>query len=86
MGVLNFTARDFRNRQAHLFDLADSGERVIIRRGNKKAYTLVPVEDEDITITPELQAKIDRARQSVREGKCTILKSHEEMNAFFNNL
>lgn len=86
MGVLSFTARDFRSRQAHLFDLVDSGERVIIRRGNKKAYTLVPVEDDEITITPELQAKIDRARQSVREGKCTVLKSHEDIKAFFNNL
>lgn len=86
MAVLNFTARDFRSRQAHLFDLADNGERVIIHRGNKKAYTLVPVENDEMTITPELQARIDRARQSVREGKCTILRSHEEMNAFFENL
>lgn len=86
MAILTFTARDFRNRQAHLFDLADSSERVIIRRGNKKAYTLVPIEDDENTITPELQAKIDRARQSVREGRCTVLKSHEEMNAFLDSL
>lgn len=86
MRVLTFTARDFRSRQAHLFDLADSGERVIIRRGNKKAYTLVPVKDDEMTITPELQAKIDRALASVKAGNYTELTTPEDIDKYFASL
>ena len=32
MAVLNFTSREFRSQQAHVFELADQGEKVIIRR------------------------------------------------------
>lgn len=86
MAILNFTSREFRNRQAHVFDLADRGDRVIIRRNKKQAYTLVPVNDEDITITPELQAKIDNARQEVREGKCAVLSTPSDIETFFDSL
>ena len=30
MAVLNFTSREFRSQQAHVFELADQGEKVII--------------------------------------------------------
>ncbi len=86
MGVHNFTASDFRSRQAHLFDLADKGEQVVINRGRNRAYTLVPVNNDDMTITPELQARIDRARQSVREGRCKVFSNHEEMDNYFKAL
>ncbi len=32
MAVLNFTSREFRSQQAHVFELADRGEKIIIRR------------------------------------------------------
>ena len=51
-----------------MFDLADKGEKVIIRRSRKQAYTLVPVEDDDLTITPELQARIDKQGWKPRLG------------------
>ena len=52
MAVLNFTSREFRSQQAHVFELADQGEKVVIRRNKKQALlTLVPVSDDDFTIT-----------------------------------
>ena len=86
MAVLNFTSREFRSRQAHVFDLADKGEKVIIRRNKKQAYTLVPVEDDDLTFTPELQAKIEKARAEIKEGKCITLRSREDIEAYFDSL
>ena len=86
MAVLNFTSREFRNRQAHVFDLADKGEKVIIRRSRKQSYTLVPVEDDGQGITPELQAKIDRAREEIKAGKCVTLKSPEDIEVYFDSL
>lgn len=80
MAVLNFTSREFRSQQAHVFDLADKGEKIVIRRSKKQAYTLVPVEDEDLTFTPKLEERIGMALQEVklmREGKIKELSMDE---------
>lgn len=84
--MITVSAREFRGNQASIFDKADSGERIIIRRGKKQAYTLVPVYEDDMDITPQLQAKIDKARQEYREGKTTTIRTHEELDAFFESL
>lgn len=86
MAVLNFTSREFRSQQAHVFDLADKGEKVIIRRSRKQAYTLVPIEDDDLTITPELQARIDKARAEIKAGNCVTLRSSEDLDRYLENL
>ena len=51
--------RDFRNQLASSLDSVDSGEHVFIRRKNK-LYIIVPVEVDDLTITPELADKIGK--------------------------
>ena len=79
------TIRDFRTNLFSNFDRVDAGERILIRRRNK-IYTIVPVEENDLTITPELQAKIDKARQEYKEGKTTTVRTHEELDAFFESL
>ena len=82
MAILSFTAREFRSQQAHVFDLADQGEMIIIRRNRKQAYALVPIENEDLPITPELQARIDKAREEIKAGNCVTLSSKEELEAY----
>ena len=62
------TMRDFRSNLATSFDRVDKGERIYIRR-NRKLYTIVSVEDDDLEITPTLAAKIEQARKEHREGK-----------------
>ena len=84
--MITVSAREFRGNQASIFDKADSGEQIIIRRGKKQAYTLVPVFDEDLDITPALQAKIDKARQEYKEGRTISIRTHEELDAFFDSL
>lgn len=69
-----------------MFDLADKGEKVIIRRSRKQAYTLVPIEDDDLTITPELQAKIDKARAEIKAGNCVTLRSLEDLDRYLETL
>lgn len=79
------TVRDFRTNLSANFDRVDAGERILVRRRNR-VYTIVPVEDDDLTITPELQAKIDKARQEYKEGKTTTVQTHEELDAFLESL
>lgn len=88
MAVMTFTSREFRNRQGHVFDLADKGNNIIIRRRNRQAYRLVPVEEQrdDNVITPELQAKIDKAREEYRRGETLHFDSIDEIHKWMDEL
>lgn len=58
MAVIQVTSREFRDKQKIMFDLADTGEKIIIRRGKKQAYVLVPIESTDFCLTPEAEERI----------------------------
>lgn len=68
------SVREYRNNLAASFTKADNGEQVLIRRKNE-IYALVKVGREDLMITPELQARIDKAREEIKSGKCVTLKA-----------
>ena len=74
------SVRESRNNLAASFTKADNGEQVLIRRKNE-IYALVKVGREDLMITPELQARIDKAREEIKSGKCVTLKSREHIDA-----
>jgi len=80
MGVLQVTSREFRDKQRAIFDLADKGEKVVIKRGKKRAYVLTPVSDDDLYFTPEVLAKIDKSIKQAKEGKVKSLKSIEDID------
>ncbi len=70
------SVREYRNNLAASFTKADNGEQVLIRRKNEI----------DLMITPELQARIDKAREEIKSGKCVTLKSSEDIDAYFDSL
>lgn len=79
------SVREYRNNLAASFTKADNGEQVLIRRKNE-IYALVKVGREDLMITQELQARIDKAREEIKSGKCVTLKSSEDIDAYFDSL
>lgn len=79
------SVREYRNNLAASFTKADNGEQVLIRRKNE-IYALVKVGREDLMITPELQVRIDKAREEIKSGKCITLKSCEDIDAYFDSL
>lgn len=79
------TVRDFRTNLSANFDRVDAGERILVRRRNK-VYTIIAVENDDMTITPELQAKIDKARQEYKEGKTLHFESAAEVQKWMDEL
>ena len=46
---------------------------------------MVKVGREDLMITPELQARIDKAREEIKLKVC-YLKSSEDIDAYFDSL
>jgi hypothetical protein len=86
MAVLEVTTRQFRDKQKTFFDLADTGKQIVIRRGQKQAYTLAPINDDDLYFTPEMEAKIERALQQIKTGEYTVINNKEELRNYFDNL
>ena len=46
--IIETTSRQFRERQKDFFDMADNGQKIVIRRGSKQAYVLTPVSTDDL--------------------------------------
>ena len=83
--MTQLTVRDFRSQMATSLDRVDAGEHVFIRRKNQ-LYTIIPVHDDELTITSELATKIEKARQEFRDGKTISLKSHEDVDRYFEEM
>ena len=55
MALIQVTSREFREKQASMFALADKGEQVVIRRRGKVSYMLTPVYEEDFVLPRSLK-------------------------------
>ncbi|WP_031530861.1 hypothetical protein [Dyadobacter crusticola] len=86
MAIVETTSRQFRERQKDFFEMADKGEKVIIRRGRKQSYVLTPISEDDLYFTPEMIQRIKDAQQEIKEGKSTVIRNKEELDAFFDSL
>ena len=86
MAVIQITSREFREKQASMFALADNGEQVVIRRRGKVSYMLTPVYEEDFVLSPELEERLEEGRRPEREGNVTTCTTKEELNKFLETL
>lgn len=84
--MLQVTSREFRNRQTSLLDIADQGEQIVIRRRGKRSYMLTPIHDSDMTITPELEQKIEEARRQYKNRETIACNTKEELHSFLDSL
>lgn len=86
MKIVETTSRQFREKQKDFFDLADTGKKVVIKRGSKQAYLLTPITQDDIYFTDEMIQRIKEAEEEVKQGKGVSIKSEKELEDFFNRL
>ncbi len=86
MAILEVTSRQFRDKQKDFFDLADKGQKIIIKRGKKQAYVLIPISDDDLYFTPEMLAKIDLSLQEAKEGKIRTVNNEGELKEYLDSL
>ena len=85
--MLVVSTREFRDKQTSYLDKIDAGVEVLIQRGKKKSYKLVPVSGDDTLMTKDdFFAKIDRAAQSIKEGKGKTVHSKKELIAYLDSL
>ena len=84
--MIQVTSREFRDKQASLFDLADAGEDIIIKRGKKRSYALVPIDDSDFVLSPEAEERIERSRQQYKNGETVACETKKDLHRFLESL
>lgn len=86
MAILSFTSRELREKQALILDKADAGEDIVIHRGIRKSYMIVPIHEDDYTINDEFRKKISKAREDYKAGKGVTCKAVEQSMALLELL
>lgn len=78
--MLIISSREFRQNQRIYFERADKGEQIIVQRGKDKAYTLTPVNDDDVYFNAEMVKRIKQSIKQVEEGKVKKVATTEEIS------
>ena len=86
MAIVQITSREFREKQASMFALADKGEHIIIKRRGKASYMLTPIDDSDFRLSPEAERRLEEGRQEYKRGDVTICSTKEEQNKLLESL
>lgn len=86
MPVVQISSREFRANQASVFDLADNGAQVVIRRRGKTSYMLTPIYDDDFALTPEMEHRLEDSRAEYKSGKVLSFSDKDKMNEFLESL
>ena len=86
MATFNYTTRELRTKQALILDKADAGEDIVIHRGIRKSYMIVPIHEDDYTISDEFREKIAKAREDYKAGKGVTCKTFEQSMALLESL
>jgi len=84
--MVETTSRQFRKRQKDFFDMADNGQKIVIKRGNKQAYVLIPISADDLYFTPEMVNRIKESQQEIKEGKYTSFNNVDELDEFIRSM
>jgi hypothetical protein len=81
MATIEISSSDFRGKMGAMFDRADRGEQIIIRRKSKQSYTLTPMhdDDEDEELTPAQIAFIDRRLENIHRGEGHVYTTMEDL-------
>ena len=84
--MLTLTYEEFLEKRADIFDLADSGETIVIDRGKKPSYILKQMDGDDLYFSPEMKRKIKKAEREIEAGQCVAVNGKEELKRFLESL
>ena len=84
MAVIQITSREFREKQASMFALADKGAQVVIRRRGKVSYLLTPVYDNDYVLSPEVEERLEGDVSNIRKVMLRPVKQKRNLMTSWN--
>lgn len=78
--MLVISSREFRQNQKKYFEKVDKGEHIIVQRGKDKAYTLTPVNEDDMYFNAEMVKKIKQSILEVQKGQVKRVSTSKEIS------
>ena len=84
--MLVVSTSEFREKQKSFLEIADSGKQVVISRGQKQAYLLMPINEGDFMLSPEIIKRLEKSRKQFREGNVTTCRTAEEIISHLESL
>jgi PHD/YefM family antitoxin component YafN of YafNO toxin-antitoxin module len=85
MATIEITSREFREKQKAIFDKADNGEKIIIKRGKKQAYVLTPISADDLYFSSEMLEKIEASKKEAEQGNVVKVSSKEKLKEYLDS-
>ena len=86
MAIIETTSRQFREKQKDFFDLADIGEKIVIKRGKKQAYVLTPLDNNHLYFTPDMINRIKESEQEIIDGKGITFNTADELDKYIQSM
>lgn len=85
--MLVVSAREFRENQKSYLDQVINGAEVLITRGKKQAFKILPVTNDDTLMSKEeFFAKLDKAKEEIKEGKTIAMEPDETLEDLLNRI
>lgn len=78
--MLIISSREFRQNQKKYFEKVDNGEHVIVQRGKDKAYSLTPVQQEDMYFSADQIKKIKESIAEIKQGDAVKVTTAKEVS------
>lgn len=79
------SVRQFRDNLAESFNMVDAGKQIFIRRRDRM-YAVIPIDMDDFSISPTLQAKINKAREESQKAKTKKFKNASDAQEWMDSL
>lgn len=85
--MLVVSAREFRENQKSYLDQVINGVELLITRGKKQAFKILPVTNDDTLMSKEeFFAKLDKAKEKIKEGKFVEMEPDETLEDLLNRI
>ncbi|MBO8446802.1 MAG: type II toxin-antitoxin system Phd/YefM family antitoxin [Bacteroidetes bacterium] len=85
--MLVVSAREFRENQKSYLDQVINGVELLITRGKKQAFKILPVTNDDTLMSKEeFFAKLDKAKEEIKEGKTIAMEPDETLEDLLNRI
>lgn len=85
--MLVVSAREFRENQKSYLDQVINGAELLITRGKKQAFKILPVTNDDTLMSKEeFFAKLDKAKEEIKEGKTIAMEPDETLEDLLNRI
>ena len=81
------SSRDFRSNQSKYLGMAAEGQEVVLTTRNLGSFKIVPFTEDDVLMTKEeLNEKIDKGIQDIKNGKGYRFSTKEDLERFLDSL